>query len=105
MLSLKGVLFAMQHKSLCRSIQELIARNQACSDPSSSENGQYVTHLTPRQHTTVAKLVGKRCIINCKLNELEQRLSGIQVPKFLYYQSDGLQDDFLELNLEILKSL
>ena len=35
------------------------------------ENGQYVTHLTPRQHTTVAKLVGKRCIINCKLNELE----------------------------------
>ena len=60
-----------EHKSLCKSIQELIARNQASSVPSSLENGQYVTHLTPQQHTTVAKLVGKRCIINCKLNELE----------------------------------
>ena len=61
----------LEHKSLYKSIQELIARNQASSVPSSSENGQYVTHLTPRQHTTVAKLVGKRCIINCKLNKLE----------------------------------
>ena len=60
-----------EHTSLCKSIQELIAHNQASSVPSSLENGQYVTHLTPRQHTTVAKLVGKRCIINCKLNELE----------------------------------
>ena len=60
-----------EHKSLCKTIQELIARNQASSIPNSLENGQYVTHLTPRQHTTVAKLVGKRCIINCKLNELE----------------------------------
>ena len=60
-----------EHKSLRKTIQELIARNQTSSVPSSLENGQYVTHLTPRQHTTVAKLVGKRCIINCKLNELE----------------------------------
>ena len=85
MLSLKGVLVAMQpgtvptidktriglNISLCKSIQELIAYNQANSVPSSSENGQYVTHLTSRQHTTVAKPVGKRCIINCKLNDIK----------------------------------
>ena len=59
-----------EHKSLCKTTQQLIAHNQASSVPSSLENGQYVTHLTPRQHTTVAKLVEKR-IINCKLNELE----------------------------------
>ena len=98
MLSSEGVLIAMQpstvptihcqkkhwpeHESLCESIQELTALDQANSIPSSSENRQYVTHLTPRQHTTVGKLVRKPCIINCKLNELETealRHTGAQV--------------------------
>ena len=56
---------------MCKSIQELFGCNQASGVPSSSENEHYVIHLTPRQHTTVAKPVGKRCIINCTLNELE----------------------------------
>ena len=60
----------------------MIARNQESSVPSSLENGQHITHLTPRPHTTVTKLVGKRCIINCKLSELETEAlwdTGVQV--------------------------
>lgn len=29
------------------------------------EKGQYISHLTPRQHDTVIKLVGNRCLVKC----------------------------------------
>ena len=31
----------------------------------------YVSHLTPNQHAKVAKLVGKRCMIQCVMNDVQ----------------------------------
>ena len=35
------------------------------------DESSYVSHLTPKQTSKVAKLVGKRCLISCKLNGKE----------------------------------
>eukprot|EP00794_Sanderia_malayensis_P002016 gene2016-2293_t len=33
------------------------------------QNNRFVSHLTPKQVSSIAKLMGKRCTINCRLNE------------------------------------
>ena len=36
-----------------------------------SDCGMYVSHRTPNQHTKVAKLVGKRCMVQCVMNNVQ----------------------------------
>ena len=31
----------------------------------------YTAHLTPKQHTKLVKLVGEKCNVKCKLNDVE----------------------------------
>ena len=57
----------MKHKQLCSAINFLF--NQEKRD--ASDSGQYVSHLTPNQHAKVAKLVGKRCMVQCVMNNVQ----------------------------------
>ena len=57
----------MKHKQLCSAIKYL--SNQEKTDV--SDSGMYVSHLTPNQHAKVAKLVGKRCMVQCVMNNVK----------------------------------
>ena len=54
-----------QHKAICHAAQVLSNASEKNSRPTS-----FVTHLTPKQSSKLAKLVGNRCTIKCKLNAL-----------------------------------
>ena len=54
-----------QHKAICHAAQVLSNVSEKNSRPTS-----FVTHLTPKQSSKLAKLVGNRCTIKCKLNAL-----------------------------------
>ena len=65
----------MKHKQLCSAIKYLSSQEKR----DTSDSGMYVSHLTPNQHAKVAKLVGKRCMVECVMN-----------PKFLLFLRIGL---------------
>ena len=52
-----------EHKVLCNALQTL----SKTSDENTKSN-RFVSHLTPKQSEKFAKLVGKRCLINCCFN-------------------------------------
>ena len=57
-----------EHKPLCSAIKFLCAQNKK---DDVTDSGTYVSHLTPRQHATVTKLVGRRCTVRCLLNSVD----------------------------------
>ena len=56
-----------RHKQLCSAIKYL--SNQERKDV--TDDGMYVSHLTPNQHAKVVKLVGKRCMVQCVMNNVQ----------------------------------
>ena len=67
-----------QHKVLCASIKELeLQRNRNVDN-----SGFYDSNLSPKQKTSIAKLVGTKCSVNCTLNGIREDClydSGAQV--------------------------
>ena len=61
------------HNEICKTIQALAIRyNPPDLGKGDSEDEQaYKTHLTPKQHSKVVKLVGGKCNVKCKLNNVE----------------------------------
>ena len=64
-----------QHKPICDSMQTLSKDfEETVFVPSltNAENGDvYATHVTPKEKSRVAKLIGSKCIVLCKLNGVE----------------------------------
>ena len=62
-----------QHKDLCRRIQQLSVtsskNNVGLGD--SEDDQMFVSHLTPKEKKTVAKLIGSKCLIHCHINGVE----------------------------------
>ena len=56
------------HKVICNAAQTLSKMSDKNVKPST-----FVTHLTPKQSSQIAKLVGKRCTINCKLDGISTK--------------------------------
>ena len=56
-----------KHKTLCLSIKELLRQNSV-SLAQFVDESSFVSHLTPKQTSKIAKLVGKRCLISCEMN-------------------------------------
>ena len=54
------------HKGLCQAIQQLEA--ERISEVVNADGYAFTSHLTPKQQITVAKLVGKKCMVSCVLN-------------------------------------
>ena len=53
------------HKSLCQAIEHL--ETQKWSQVERGDGYVFASHLTPKQHVAVAKLVGKKCKVSCML--------------------------------------
>lgn len=60
-----------EHKVLCKAIKELSEREnhkeKGLGD--SQDENAYVSHITPRQQDRVPKLVGRKCSVQCYLND------------------------------------
>ena len=54
------------HKSLCQAIEHL--ETQKRSQVERGDGYVFASHLTPKQHVAVAKLVGKKCKVSCMLD-------------------------------------
>ena len=63
------------HKPICEAIQILsrdFGKSTSESRLTDAENENvFSTHITPKEKTKVAKLIGKKCIVLCKLNGVE----------------------------------
>ena len=67
------------HKAICLAIQKLsenIYENELGKGESEDKQA-FVSHLTLKDQVKVSKLVGRKCLINCKLN-------GIELPALFY---------------------
>ena len=61
------------HKAICLAIQKLsdnIYENELGKGDSEDKQA-FVSHLTPKDQLKVSKLVGRKCLMNCKLNGVE----------------------------------
>ena len=61
------------HKAICLATQNLsdnICKNELGKGDSEDKEA-FVSHLTPKDQVKVSKLVGRKCLINCKLNGVE----------------------------------
>ena len=93
-----------RHRVLCDSFfflsnKEKVERN--CSQ----EDMVYVSNLSPKQRNQVAKLVGEKCLIKCKLSEKDCEVlwdSGAQV-SIISLQT--LWDRFLKVDIKEIKEL
>ena len=56
-----------KHKVLCNSIKEFKLNSQPPAQEF-GDYGMYVSHLTPRKHAKIVGLVGKRCLVQVRLN-------------------------------------
>ena len=88
-----------KHASLCNAILTL--------EKESRENTEtvFVSHLTPDQHQKVAKLVGKRCTVFCKMNgKTVEALwdTGAQVS---ITSKDWLENNFPDLQVKSIQCL
>ena len=54
-----------EHRVLCKAILHLSVSNSNYHDPA------LVSHLTPREQTKVIRLVGRKCMVKCLLNNSE----------------------------------
>ena len=49
----------------CKAISHLTGQVNAANG---GNEGVYLSHLSPKEHTTVVQLVGRKCMVNCTLN-------------------------------------
>ena len=59
-----------EHKILCTAIKNISLPTERGLGDSVDEN-VFMSHLTPSQQSTVAKLVGEKCHVRCELNGME----------------------------------
>ena len=71
-----------EHKTICHAIQELSERYDRNDNIDSEDSDFYTTNLTPKEKTKIAKLIGRKCTMFCKLNGVERQVlldTGAQV--------------------------
>ena len=71
-----------EHKTICLAIRELSERYDRNDNIESEDSDFYTTNLTPKEQTKIAKLIGRKCTMFCKLNGVERQVlldTGAQV--------------------------
>lgn len=62
-----------EHQTLCKAIQGL-SNSQGETNKGLGDGGDpdvFISHLTPKQQAAVARLVGRKCSVNCHLNDVK----------------------------------
>ena len=59
-----------KHKVLCKAIKELSERGarEGKGSGDAQDQNMYASHITPRQQERIAKLVGRKCSVQCYLD-------------------------------------
>ena len=89
------------NKDLCKCIQQLsVSSSKNNVNLGDSEDDQvFVSHLTPKEKKTVAKLISSKCLIHCHMNGVESAVlldTGAQV--------SIVSKQFVDLNFPSLQS-
>ena len=58
-----------EHKIICKAIVSLSSQNGTIAD----QKTMFVSHATPQQHMSIAKLVGEKCTVHIKLEGLKMQ--------------------------------
>ena len=60
-----------KHKVLCKAIKELSERESLKEKGlgDAQDRGVYASHITPRQQERIVKLAGKKCVVDCFLDD------------------------------------
>ena len=91
-----------EHKVLCKAISHLTGQVTAANG---GNEGVYLSHLSPKEHTTVVQLVGRKCMVNCKLNGQETEAlwdTGAQVSIISW---DWVQNNLQECTVQPVEKL
>ena len=89
-----------KHKVLCKAIKELSAK-EACKEKGlgdTQDENVYASHLTPRQQERIAKLVGRKCSVQCYLND-----KPVEVLWDTGAQVSIVSEDFLKSQLSVVQ--
>lgn len=89
-----------KHKVLCKAIKELSAK-EACKEKGlgdTQDENVYASHLTPRQQERIAKLVGRKCSVQCYLND-----KPVEVLWDTGAQVSIVSEDFLKSRLSVVQ--
>lgn len=96
------------HKNLCKAIGLLAKAEQArnyIAPGDSSDEHVFPSHITPKQQARVARLVGNKCSVHCRLNGKSVTAlwdTGAQVSMI---SEDFLQNQLLITNVNDIKDL
>ena len=90
--------------TICKSLHWL------AQDPSSlnlvgSEAKSHTCHLSPKQHVRLSSLVGKKCIVKCKLNGLQASALWDTGSQVSLVSSNFVKENFPSLKLRNLTDL
>ena len=78
-----------EHKILCEAIRELETLNQSSAKGEGELKISAPAHLTPRQHSKLTKLIGRRYILSCLLQGRRFMPLGTRQLGLALYQSHG----------------
>ena len=91
-----------EHKVLCKAISHLTGQVTAANG---GNEGVYLSHMSPKEHTTVVQLVGRKCMVNCELNGQETEAlwdTGAQVSIISW---DWVQNNLQECTVQPVEKL
>ncbi|KAL9983137.1 hypothetical protein ACROYT_G005269 [Oculina patagonica] len=89
-----------KHKVLCKAIKELSAK-EACKEKGlgdTQDENVYASHLTPRQQERIAKLAGRKCSVQCYMND-----KPVDVLWDTGAQVSIVSEDFLKSQLSVVQ--
>ncbi|CAB4013058.1 Retrovirus-related Pol poly from transposon [Paramuricea clavata] len=96
-----------EHQILCNAIKEQLNQNnetlRGLGDSSDTE--MFASHLSPKKHAAIAKLVGRKCSVWCLVNDVDMEAlwdTGAQVSIFL---EQVLSDNFSDLKISDIREL
>ena len=76
-----------EHQILCNAIKEQLNQNNETlrGQGDSSDTEMFASHLSPKKHAAIAKLVGRKCSVRCLVNDVDMEAlwdTGAQVSIF-----------------------
>ncbi|CAB3983474.1 Retrovirus-related Pol poly from transposon [Paramuricea clavata] len=96
-----------EHQIFCNAIKEQLNQNnetlRGLGDSSDTE--MFASHLSPKKHAPIAKLVGRKCSVRCLVNDVDMEAlwdTGAQVSIF---PEQVLSDNFSDLKIRDISEL
>lgn len=93
-----------RHKIICDSLL-FLSNKEKVENNASQKDIVYVSHLSPKQRNQVAKLVGEKCLIKCKLSEKSFEVLWDNGAQVSIISLQTLRDRFGKVDIREIKEL